>query len=149
MGFFSRNEPQEQGIPVLSQERLTQLFDQKKWHYYIDNEGDLGGNWDENQFFFLLRGKDSEILHIQGRWHNTVPLEKLEIVREFINRWHRDKLWPKCYHRINDDGRISVFTEVPIDHEHGATDEQLYQQVSCAIGTSAQFFTALADELDM
>lgn len=155
MGLFSRGKdpapepaaPSPHAIPALSQDRIKALFDEKGWNYYVDNEGDLGGVWDDNQFWFLLRGQDKEILHIQARWHRPIDISRLEEVREFIVRWHREKLWPKCYHRINDEGVLHVYGEVTHDHEHGVTDDQLMQQIRCAIGTSNQFFDELAREL--
>ncbi|MCD4549491.1 MULTISPECIES: YbjN domain-containing protein [unclassified Schaalia] len=134
-------------FPALSQERIIQLFKQKNWRYYIDNEGDLGGMWEDNTFHFMLRGEKKEILVVSGRWHNNCPFEKLEQIRELIINWHRGKLWPKCYHRIDDEGRIRLYTEVSVDYEHGLTDKQLEQHIDCALGTSGQFFSMLDEEL--
>lgn len=147
MGLFSASsQPMVEPTPI-SAERLVGLFDQRGWKYFVDNEGDLGGYWDDNRFYFLVRGSDHEILHVQGLWHLSLRFERLEEVRSFIEQWHRDHLWPKCYHRITDEGRIRVFTENTVDWEHGATDEQLLQQISCALGTSAQFFDTMAEAL--
>lgn len=142
MGLFStRSAPPASDVPTpISRDRLVRLFEEQGWKYYIDNEGDLGGNWDDNQFYFMLRGADSEILHIQSMWHTTLDIEHLEEVRLFIDTWHRDRLWPKCYHRISDEGRIRVFAKHTVDMEHGATDAQLLQQVRCALGTATQFY---------
>ncbi|WP_026461010.1 YbjN domain-containing protein [Schaalia suimastitidis] len=147
MGLFSSKAP-EPVTPAISRERITAIFDKEGWNYHIDNEGDLGGMWDDNNFHFMLRGNDKEILMILGRWHDNLPIEKLEQLREFITTWHRTKLWPKCYHRIDDEGKIRVFTEVAIDHEHGANDDQLAQHIHCALATSNQFFKALVEEVD-
>ncbi|QWW18868.1 YbjN domain-containing protein [Schaalia sp. 19OD2882] len=146
MGLFA-SRPPASGVPIVTQDRIKAVFDEQKWHYYVDSDGDLGGMWDDDNFHFMLRGEDKEILIISGRWHGSLPMDRLEQVREFITNWHRGKLWPKCYHRIDDEGRIRLYTEVSIDYEHGATDKQIYQHVSCALGTSQQFFKALATEL--
>ncbi len=147
MGLFSQRQP-ESVTPPISQERIKEVFDRRKWQYYVDNEGDLGGMWDDDNFHFMLRGADKEILIISGRWHNSLTIDKLDQVREFIVQWHRSKLWPKCYHRIDDEGRVRIFTEVSIDYEHGATSEQLEQHISCALGTSGSFFRELAEALE-
>lgn len=151
MGFFRRNTPPQSpvvdSIPAISQERIKALFDKEKWNYFVDNEGDLGGTWDSNQYFFLLRGHNQEILHITARWHATVAFERLENVREFINSWNRDRIWPKTFHRIDDDGRIYIMAEHTVDFEHGATNEQLMQAIHTALGTSTQFFEACENEL--
>lgn len=149
MGLFSprsASRPVIQPTPV-SRDRLVGLFEGQGWKYYIDNEGDLGGNWDDNQFYFMFRGSDAEILHIQSMWHTTLDIEHLEEVRLFIDEWQREHLWPKCYHRISDEGRIRVFAEHTVDLEFGATDDQLMQQVRCALGTCTQFFDQISRAL--
>ncbi len=146
MGFFSKPEPTRQGLPPLTQERMKALFDQEKWSYFVDNEGDLGGIWDGNQFFFLQRGDDNEILHVTARWHHTLPIEHLDAIRNFLNEWNKQKLWPKVFHRIGDEGRISLIAEHAADWEHGVTDEQLALTVHCALSTSLHFFEAVETE---
>lgn len=144
MGFFSGSSGGAAAPPPITRDRLVSIFEDNGWKYYIDNEGDLGGNWDDNQFYFLLRGEDGEILHIQSMWHMTPNIDRLEEVRSFIEQWHREHLWPKCYHRISDEGRIRVFCENTVDHELGATDAQLLQQIHCALGTATSFYDELS-----
>ena len=50
-------------------------------------------------------------------------------------------------HRITDEGRIRVFAEHNVDFEHGATDDQLFDQVQCGLSTALQFYEALESEL--
>lgn len=149
MGFFSSRPPEASGrqIAPISRDRLVSLFEAQEWKYFIDNEGDLGGNWDANLFYFMIRGTDDQVLHIQSMWHITPDIERLEEVRLFLDTWHRDRLWPKCFHRITDAGRIRVFAEHNVDFEHGATDDQLFDQVQCGLSTTLQFYAALESEL--
>ncbi len=149
MGRFSGWTEGADALAPISRDRLIPLFDDQEWRYFVDNEGDLGGVWDDDQFYFLVRGTDSTFLHIQALWHTTPKIDYLEHVRGFIEEWHRRRLWPKCYHRITDEGRIRVFCENTIDYGDGATDEQLLQQVTCALGTAASFFEDLTTSLDL
>ncbi len=149
MGFFSGRRPADSETPLVTRDRLLDLFEQNQWKYFVDNEGDLGGNWDDDQFYFLLRGSDSEILHIQSMWHMTPRIDFLEDVRTFIEQWHREHLWPKCYHRISDEGRIRVFCENTVDYEKGASDAQLLQQIRCALGTASGFYDELTTALQL
>ena len=91
MGLFSRPKPAEEAplTPPISQERLIDLFKERGWHYFVDSDGDLGGTWDDDQFYFMLRGENKEILHIQSLWHLSVPMDKIEEARAFIREWHR------------------------------------------------------------
>ena len=149
MGLFTGGDTAGDVPAPISRDRMVALFEHKGWKYFIDNEGDLGGNWDDNQFYFMVRGQQNEILHIQAMWHTTLDIEYLERVRSFIENWHRDRLWPKCYHRISDEGRIRVYCENTVDHEHGATDDQLRQQINCALGTASQFFDDISQALEV
>lgn len=133
----------------LSRDRLISLFENEQWRYFVDSEGDVGGVWDDDQVYFLIRGTDSALLQIQALWHMTPKIDYLEPIRGFIEEWHRRRLWPKCYHRITDEGRIHVFCENTIDYGDGATDEQILQQVRSLLGTAAGFFEDLTASLDL
>ncbi|MDO4259888.1 MAG: YbjN domain-containing protein [Actinomycetaceae bacterium] len=147
MGLFSPR-PTPIVAPPLTQKRITAMFDEAKWRYFIDNEGTFGTIWDDNTYLFFLHGPNKEILNIQGKWSQVLSPEHLDSLREFITRWHQETLWPKCFFSIDDHGRIRVLTEFTIDHEMGVTDKQLHLHISCAIGLSTEFFTALGSALD-
>ncbi|QWW18869.1 YbjN domain-containing protein [Schaalia sp. 19OD2882] len=144
MGLFDflSSSPAEPENPVaaISQDRLKDIFDRQEWHYFVDDDGDLGGRWGYSGFYFILTGKDQEILHITSRMREPVPEQYVDELRTFIEDWHRDKIWPKAYHTWSDDGQLYVNAEVNIDYEHGASDGQLLQHVHCAIGTSNQLY---------
>lgn len=152
MGLFSSPTPEPQAAPgpvtpPVTQERLKALLDSRNWNWWVDNDGDLGGMWDDNPFYFILTGNQNEILQIYGNLSESISINHLDAVRDFILKWHHDKLWPKCYHRITDTGVIRIFTENTIDWEHGATDQQIMQQIECALGTAGSFYSALRSEL--
>lgn len=151
MGLFSaRPAPPPVDVPTpVTRDRLVLLFEDQGWKYFIDNEGDLGGNWDTNLFYFMIRGTTDQVLHIQSMWHVTPDMDRLEEIRFFLDTWHRDRLWPKCFHRITDEGRIRVFAEHNVDFEHGATDEQLFDQVQCGLSTALQLYESLESELGL
>ena len=44
-------------------------------------------------------------------------------------------------------GRLALYAEVSVDLEHGATDDQLAQTVSCGLGTAVQLFHAIGAQL--
>lgn len=127
----------------LSQERLKGILDSQGHHWFVDKDGDLGGSWQCGMFYFIITGRQKEILHIQMQWKGTLPIDALDEVRQFIASWHREKLWPKCYHRIDDQGAIRISCENNVDWEYGATDSQLLQQIRCALATADSFCSAL------
>ncbi|HWS58834.1 MAG TPA: YbjN domain-containing protein [Actinotalea sp.] len=111
-----------------------------------DEEGDLTGTWDGDRFWFLTLGEDREILQVRGRWRRTLPSDERTAALLVVNDWNRERIWPKTYLRVEDDA-VALYGEVSTDLEHGVTDTQLGQLVSCGLGTSAQLFAALAELL--
>lgn len=119
----------------VSRERIAEYLNRNEYHFEVDNDGDLTGVWDGNQLWFLLLGADAEVLQVRGRWHNTLGIpNKLGALRA-INDWNRDRIWPKVYLRDEDPGPV-LYAEVSVDLEHGVTDAQLTQYLSCGIATS-------------
>lgn len=130
----------------LSPARIAAWMAQNDFSYFIDNDGDLGGLWRGRLFYFFLFGEQSEILQVRGQWHREIAIERLEEVLDVCNEWNADRIWPKAYVRVRDNGRVHVVSEVATDLEHGATDEQLSQLLFCGLSTGSMFFDAL-DEL--
>ena len=110
----------------------------------MDSEGDLGGLWRGRMFFFFLLGPDREVLQVRGHWNREFAIERLPEALELCNAWHVERIWPTCYARVRDNGRVHVSSEVTADVAHGATDAQLDLLLQCGLGTATVFF----DELD-
>jgi hypothetical protein len=127
----------------VSPARIASWMTDNAFSYFVDNDGDLGGLWRGRLFYFFLFGEDSEILQIRGQWHREVAIERLEEVLDICNEWNADRIWPKAYLRVRDNGRIHVVSEVATDLEHGATDAQLSQMLFCGLSTGSMFFDAL------
>lgn len=135
--------------PAVTQERLKAILDSRGWNWFVDNEGDLGGIWDGNTFYFMLVGQEKSILQIYGTFNRSISMERLDEVREFILAWHHDKLWPKVAHRVTDSGELRIQVENTVDWQYGASDAQLLQHIDCALGTAGGFFDALIERLGL
>ncbi len=132
MGFFTKPDaaPTSQNAP-LTRERVEAFLTSRDWRYFVDSDGDLGGNWDGKVFFFFLMGEKQEILQVRGRWNRTLPASAEAQVALVANEFNRDKIWPKVYARVEDD-QLAVYTEVATDLEFGVADDQLGQLPSAA-----------------
>jgi hypothetical protein len=130
----------------LSIARIVDWFDENGFNYFIDNDGDLGGLWRGRLFYFFLFGDRSEILQVRGQWNREVSIDRLEEVLEACNEWNADRIWPKAYVRVRDNGMVHVISEVATDLEHGVTDGQLGQLLHCGLSTGSMFFDAI-DEM--
>ena len=150
LGSPDRQPPdqhQDDGLTTpLSPERLCAWFAQHGYTYFVDNDGDVGGLWRGRLFYFFLFGERQEILQVRGQWNREFAIERLTEVLEICNEWNAERVWPKAYVRVRDDGMVHVTCEVSTDLEHGATDDQLGQLLHCGVSASSTVFDLL-DEL--
>ncbi|MDR1449367.1 MAG: YbjN domain-containing protein [Propionibacteriaceae bacterium] len=148
MGFFTQTGKQDSSgpevLPPLTRDRIESALKSKDWSYQIDSDGDIGGIWDDNQFYFFLAGEQKEIFFLRACWHHSLSIEQRTEARAVIDEWHMERLWPKGYTRVNDEGRVRIFSDLVVDFEHGLSDNQLLQTIICGITTSIQLFDHLA-----
>lgn len=130
----------------LSTERLQAWFTRHGYTWFVDSDGDVGGIWRGRIFYFFLFGERQEILQVRASWNRELAIERLTEVLEICNGWNAERLWPKAYVRVRDDGMVHVTCEVATDLEDGATDDQLGQLLHCGLASATAFFDAL-DEL--
>ncbi len=126
----------------LTRERVDACLESRGYHYRIDDDGDLTGVWNDNRFWFLLLGEQHEILQVRGRWHRQLPVDRRRALSLTLNDWNRERIWPKVYLR-EEEGELAIYSEVSTDLEHGVTDDQLDQLVSCGLGTGVQVFSSM------
>jgi hypothetical protein len=129
-------------LTPLSQQRVIDRLDAQGFVYVVDDDGDLGGVWDDHVFYFLLLGRVGEFLQVRGRWNREVGADEIGSLLDAVNTWNTEKLWPKAYVRV-DGTDVGVFAEHVVDYEHGVTDAQLELHLACAITTSLQLFEHL------
>lgn len=127
----------------VSPARIASWMTENQFSYFVDNDGDLGGLWRGRLFYFFLFGEQAEILQVRGQWHRELAIERLEEVLDLCNEWNAERIWPKAYVRVRDNGRVHVVSEVATDLEHGATDAQLSQILFCGLSTGSMLFDAL------
>lgn len=148
MGFFTKPEAgaaAQPSLAPLSHQRIIDRLDAQGFTYGVDDDGDIGGRWDDHLFYFFRLGNDGEYLQVRGRWAREVPLAEADALTRTANQWNLDTLWPKVYVRVEGED-VGVYAEHVVDYEHGVSDEQLDLHMACGISTALQFFTHL-DEL--
>jgi len=140
-------EPSGVGLAPLSRERIEAVLRRQSWAYQVDSDGDVGGTWNGNTFYFFVTGEHDEILHVQGRWNDSLTPQRRAEVLDLIDAWHQESYWPKAYTRLNEHGDIDVFAEHAVDWEFGVTDDQLFETMLCAVATALRLFDHLAARL--
>lgn len=136
--------PPDVPTPV-SRRRLTDWLAEQGHTWFVDSDGDVGGHWRGRLFHLLCLGERGEILQVRGQWNREAAIERLTELLEACNTWNAERLWPKAYVRVRDDGMVHVTCEVATDLEHGTTDDQLGQLLHCGLSSASVFF----DELDV
>jgi len=130
----------------VSQDRLRAWLEDAGFAYFTDSDGDLGGIWHNRIFYLLALGANNEVLQVRGQWHREATLDHLAEVLEVCNTWNGERIWPKSYVRVRDDGTVVVCTDLTIDVEHGATDAQLDLMLRCGLATGTAFFDRMDEE---
>ncbi len=138
-------EPAVEVPAPVSPARVAAWMTENGFSYFVDNDGDLGGMWRGRLFYFFLFGERREILQVRGQWQREVSIERMSEILDICNEWNADRIWPKAYVRVRDNGRVHVVSETAIDLEHGATDAQLHQALFCGLSTGSMFFDALEE----
>jgi len=112
---------------------------------YADADGDLVGKWDDNVIYFFRLGDDGEVLQIRTLAATIFTIDDVPALYAFCNAWNRDRLWPKAFVHVDDDGSARVCGEVIADLARGVTLAQLGQLLTCGISTGCQLSAALAE----
>ncbi|WP_448060081.1 YbjN domain-containing protein [Cellulomonas hominis] len=145
MGFFTKPDAASPTAPVatpLTHQRIVDALEAQGYTYGVDNDGDIGGYWDDHLFYFFRMGSDSEYLQVRGRWSRRVDPSRIDELARETNEWNAQKLWPKVYVRVEGD-QLGVYSEHTVDYEKGLTDDQLDLHLACGVSTSLQFFAHL------
>ncbi len=128
----------------LSAELIAAVLDARQFSYFVDADGDLAGRWDDNLIYFLRLGRGGEVLQVRTVTRTRFAIDDVPRLYGFCNAWNHDKLWPKAYVHVDDDGSARVVGEVLADLEQGVAVPQLDQLIACGIVTGCQLSDAVA-----
>ena len=135
-------------VSPLTRERVQRICDEQKWNYEVDGDGDVAGSWNGEPFYFIVAGDHDEILQVSSRLNRPIEEFEVETARQFVDDWHRDKIWPKLALGQDSEGVIRLHATFAVDYEYGVADSQILQQLLCAIGTVGNAYDALRDTLE-
>jgi hypothetical protein len=132
-----------EGLRPLTGELIAAVLAARGRSVGRDVEGDLVGRFDDNLIWFLRLGGDGELLQVRTMVTPTFPIEQVPTLYAFCNSWNHDRLWPKAFVHVDDDGRARIYGEVITDLERGVTPHQLDQLLDCGISTGCQLAVAV------
>jgi hypothetical protein len=153
MSLFPRRDPDgEPGsvgpVPPLQQltnDLIAEVLTARGYKYFTDSDGDIGGHWDNTLIYFFRLGEYQEMLQVRAMARRTFSIDDVPRLYAFCNSWNHDKLWPKAYVHVGDDGTAGVYGEVTTDLEKGVTLAQLDQLIACGISTGCALAEAVGE----
>jgi hypothetical protein len=122
----------------LTGELIATVLTGRGYAVETDPAGDLVGRWADSLIWFLRPGAAGELLQVRTVPAPTFAIEYVPALHAFCNAWNHDRLWPKAFVHVEDDGRARVCGEVITDLEHGVTPHQLDRLLHCGISTGCQ-----------
>ena len=134
-----------QPLQPLTNDLIVAVLTARNCTVYPDADGDLVGRWDDNFIYFFRLGDNGEVLQIRTLAAATFPIDDVPALYAFCNAWNHDRLWPKAFVHVSDDGSARVCGEMVADLARGVTAAQLGQLLTCGISTGCQLSAALAD----
>lgn len=129
----------------LTNDLITAVLEGHGFTYFTDDDGDVGGWWDDNLVYFFRLGPAGTMLQVRTRIRRVFAIDDVPRLYAFSNAWNRDKLWPKAYVHVNDDGSAILCGEVFADLGQGVSFEQLDQLMMCGISTGCELAAAADD----
>jgi hypothetical protein len=127
-----------QTLAPLTNELIASVLSARGYNFGTDDDGDIGGMWDDNLIYFFRRGAEGEMLQIRILAATDFTVDDVPRLYAFCNEWNHDRLWPKAFVHVNDDGTARVCGEVTTDLERGVSAAQLDQLIGCGISTGCQ-----------
>ena len=138
-------EPEPEKLPSLSNEMIAATLDARGFAHQVDADGDICGNWQGNLIYFFRIGEFREMLQVRALTRRVFSTDEVPRLYAFCNAWNHDRLFPKAYVHVADDGSVRVVGEVVADWEKGVTADQLDQVMICGIATGCQLADAVAE----
>ena len=142
-GLLADHVGADDALAPLSRDRVTDWLERSGFSYFVDSDGDVGGLWHGWLFYFLVLGERSEVLQVRGQWHRDLTIDRLGEILEVCNEWNAERIWPKTYVRVRDDGSVVVCAEVTVDVGSAVGEAQLDQLLQCGLSTGSMFFEHL------
>ena len=93
-----------QTLAPLTNELIAQVLSARGYNFGTDDDGDIGGMWDDNLIWFFRRGSQGEMLQVPTLAAAEFTVDDVPRLYAFCNEWNHDRLWPKAFVHVNDDG---------------------------------------------
>ncbi|WP_089153753.1 YbjN domain-containing protein [Micromonospora sp. NBS 11-29] len=134
-----------QALRPLTDELIAAVLTHRGYAVAREPDGAMVGRWERSLIWFHRRGAAGELLQIRTVAAHRFDIGRVAELHAFCNTWNHDRLWPKAYVHVADDGQVQVCGEVTTDLERGVTPHQLDRLVDGGVTTGCQLAAAVAD----
>ncbi len=131
-------------LSPLTNELVASVLTQRGYTVETDPAGELVGRWADSLIWFRRPGTAGELLQVRTVVAPTFAIEYVPALHAFCNAWNHDRLWPKAFVHVEDDGRARICGEVITDLERGVTPHQLDRLLDRGITTGCQLAAEVA-----
>ncbi|MDG4769898.1 YbjN domain-containing protein [Solwaraspora sp. WMMD792] len=134
-----------QVLRPLTTAMIAETLTSRGYHFQADSDGDLVGRWNDNLIVFSRLGPNGEVLRVRTIASTLFTVDDVPALYAFCNEWNHDRLWPKTFVHVDDDGTARVCGELITALERGVSAPQLDHLLDCGIATGCQVCDAVAE----
>ena len=129
----------------LSHEMIISALKARDFAHFIDDDGDIGGNWQGCLIYFFRLGKEEEVLPGQDVDADGLQHRRRAPALCLLQRLEPRPALAEGVRAHRRRRRVRVVGEVVGDWERGVTPEQLDQVMICGIATGCELADAVAE----
>ena len=100
---------------------IISALEARDFAHFVDDHGDIGGSWQGCLIYFFRLGTDRETLEVRTMTRTAFTADDVPRLYAFCNAWNHDRLWPKAYVHIADDGTPGSSARSSRDRSSGVT----------------------------
>lgn len=129
-------------------ELLRATLDELGIAYRLDARGRFITAWPGYHVVFTF-SRTRSILCGRLIHGTTFSIEDKTAVRDFVDEWHADSLWPKVYTMTEDNGMVSVVGEACMVVSGGVTPQQFRINISAWLDGMSAFHNFMTARLGL
>jgi hypothetical protein len=145
----SHPAPPETLQPCLTKpglEVIKGLLDELEITHHISEAGRLITRWKGYTIVFTLRD-DNELYSVRAFYDGTYSMDHRPLLRDAIDEWHHEYLWPKIFTLGEDDGSVVLVADAHLRLDGGVTREHLRTNTVGWINSMGSFHLWLLQRL--
>lgn len=127
-------------LPPLTLTRLENIAERHGEDYTSDDLG-VYFSHDNIDFSLYLHGPTKEVLIVRSDHSDDFPpYASRKRIREEVDKWNQNYMWPKAYTHHCSGGHLHVYGEMAMDYRLGVTDNQVSCHIATVVANAEQMY---------